>query len=126
MKRLAALVSAALLLLPPASRADETPAPSIGEDPIAMKAIAARLRDEAADVRRLATDEHSQAQKECWRKFLVSRCLEEAAQSHRDEDRKAGSLESRARAIERELKRREIADKDARRAEKEAAQAGKQ
>lgn len=126
MKRLAALMFAALFLLPLASHADEPPAPPIADDPVAMKAIAGRLRDEAVDVRRLATDEHTQAQKECWRKFLVSRCLEEAAQNHRNEDRKAASLESRARAIERELKRREIADKDARRAEKEAAQAGKQ
>jgi hypothetical protein len=126
MKRLAAPILVAMLLAPPASHADDPPPASIADDPVAMKAIAARLRDEAAEVRRLATDEHTQAQKECWRKFLVSRCLEEAAQNHRNEDRKAASLESRSRAIERELKRREIAEKDAQRAEKEAAQAGKQ
>lgn len=110
-----------MFLLPPAARADETPAPSIDEDPIAMKAIAARLRDEAVDVRRLAADEHGRAQRECWKKFLVSRCLEQAAQAQRNENLKAASLESRSRAIERELKRREIAEKDARRAEKDAA-----
>ncbi len=124
MKRLAALMFAAVLLPPPAL-ADEVPPTPIADDPVALKAIAARLREEAVEVRRLAADEHTQAQKECWRKFLVSRCLEEAAQNHRNEDRKAASLESRARAIERDLKRREIAEKDARRAEKEAAQAGK-
>jgi hypothetical protein len=126
MKRLAALVPAALFLLPPAAHADDAAAPSIANDPVAMKAIAARLRDEAADVRRVATDEHARAQKDCWKKFLVSRCLDEAGQTLRNEKLKAASLESRARAIELELKRREIADKDAKRAAKEAVPAGKQ
>jgi hypothetical protein len=126
MKRLAALVPAVLFLMPPAARAEEATAPSIADDPIAMKAIAARLRSEAAEVRRIAADEHARAQTECWKKFLVSRCLDQAGQSYRDEKLKAASLESRSRAIERELKRRELADRDARRAEKDAAQAGQQ
>jgi DNA-directed RNA polymerase alpha subunit len=125
MKRLAALASTALFLLPPTAHADATAAPPIADDPIAMKAIAGRLRQEAADVRRIAADEHAKAQTECWKKFLVSRCLDQAGQALRDEKLKAANLESRARAIERELKRREIAEKDAQRAAKEAAQAGK-
>lgn len=126
MKTLATLASAALFLLPPASRADTAAAPPIADDPVAMKAIAARLRDEAADLRRVAADEHAKAQTGCWKKFLVSRCLDQAGQAFRDEKLKAANLESRARAIERELKRREIAEKDAQRAGKEAAQADKQ
>jgi colicin import membrane protein len=130
MKRLAVLVPAALFLLPPAAHADDPATASISDDPVAMKAVAARLRDEAADIRRVAADNNDRASKECWKTFLVSRCLDKAGQAHRDEKLKATSLESRSRAIERELKRREIAEKDAQRAAKDAAkdaeQAGKQ
>ena len=126
MKRLAALVSALLFLLSPTANADDPAAPSISDDPVAMKAVAARLRGEADDVRRVAAEEHTRAQKECWKTFLVSRCLDQAGQALRDEKLKAAGLESRSRAIERELKRREVADKDAQRAAKDAAQAGKQ
>lgn len=126
MKRLAALVFAALLLPPPAVHADDPAAPPVADDPVAMKAIAARLRDEAADLRRVAAEEHTRAQQECWQKFLVSRCLDQAGQAHRDEKLKAANLESRSRAIERELKRREVAERQAKRAEKDAAQGDKQ
>jgi len=126
MKRLAALVPAALFLLPAASHADDPAAASIADDPVAMKAVAARLRDEAAEIRRIAADNNERANKECWQTFLVSRCLDKAGQAHRDEKLKATSLESRSRAIERELKRREIAEKDAQRAKQDAGQAGKQ
>jgi hypothetical protein len=125
MKRLAALACATLLGLTTA-HADDPAAPSISDDPVAMKAVAARLHEEAIDIRRIATDEHTKAQKECWKKFLVSKCLDESGQNFRNEKLKAASLESHARSIERELKRREIAAKDAQRAEKEAAQTGKQ
>jgi colicin import membrane protein len=125
MKRLAALVPAALFLLPCLSFADQAAAPSISEDPVAMRAVAARLRDEATEVRRLAAEEHTRAQQECWKKFLVSRCLDQAGQAFRDEKLKAANLDSRARAIERELKRREIAEKDAQRAAKDTTPAGK-
>lgn len=91
------------------------------DDPAVLKALAARLTDEARDIRSGAEVEHVRAQNACWKKFLVSRCLEEAAQKYRDEKLKAAQLESRSRAIERELKRREIAEKDARRAAEDAA-----
>jgi hypothetical protein len=126
MKRLAALLPAVLFLLPPASHAADPAIASITDDPVAMKAIAARLHDEATDIRRVATDEHGKAQKECWKKFLVSKCLDEVGQNFRNEKLKAANLESRARGIERELKRREIAERDAQRAAKDAEQAGKQ
>lgn len=126
MKRLAALVAAVLFLLPPTARADDPATPSISDDPVAMRAIAARLRGEADDVRRVAAEEHTRAQQECWKKFLVSRCLDQAGQALRDAKLKAANLESRSRAIERELKRREVAEKDAQRAAQDAAQAGKQ
>jgi colicin import membrane protein len=124
MKRLAAFACATLCGLTTA-HADDPAAPSISDDPVAMKAVAARLHEEAIDIRRVATDEHAKAQTVCWKKFLVSKCLDEAGQNFRNEKLKAASLESRARSIERELKRREVAERDAQRAAKEAAQAGK-
>lgn len=87
-----------------------------------MRAEARRLHDEADQIRTAAEAQHAQAQKDCWHKFLVSRCLEEAAQTLRSEKARAGGLDSRARALERDLKRREIAAKDARRAAAEAAE----
>lgn len=126
MKRLAALVAAVLFLLPPIAHADDPTTPSISDDPVAMRAVAARLRGEADDLRRVAAEEHTRAQQECWKKFLVSRCLDQAGQALRDAKLKAANLEGRSRTIERELKRREVAEKDAQRAAQDAAQAGKQ
>lgn len=124
MKRLAAFSIVALLCLP-AARADEAATTASADDPIALKALAARLKDEAREIRAAAEAAHARAQTECWKKFLVTRCHEQAGQTFRDEKLKADKLANRARAIERELKRREIAEKDARRAEKEAKQAEK-
>ncbi|MBI4995602.1 MAG: hypothetical protein HZC22_01605 [Rhodocyclales bacterium] len=126
MKRPAALVFAALLLPLPAAPADDPAAPPTADDPVAMRAVAARLRDEAADVRRVAAEEHTRAQQECWKTFLVSRCLDQAAQAHRDGKLKAANLESRSRAIERELKRREVVERQTKRAERKAAQGNSQ
>ncbi len=126
MKRLAVLVPAALLMLPLAPHADDTAASPAADDAVTLKAVAARLHDEATDIRRVAEVEYAKAQKECWRKFLVTRCLDDAGQTFRDEKLKAAGIDSRARTMERELKRREVADRDARRARKEAEQAGKQ
>ena len=118
MKRLAALSAIAILCVATA-RADEAATTTSVDDPIAMKALAARLDDEARDIRSAAEIEHAKAQKTCWKQFMVSRCLDQAGQTLRDEKLKAANLESRARAIQRELKRREIAEKDARRAGKQ-------
>ncbi|MDR1999941.1 MAG: hypothetical protein LBP94_00190 [Zoogloeaceae bacterium] len=90
-------------------------------DPDTLKAQAASLREEARDIRAAAEIEHANAQNACWKKFLVSSCLEDAGQAYRDEKLKASRLESRAHAIDRELKRREIAEKDAKRAAEDAA-----
>ena len=125
MKRLAAFSAAAILCVA-AARADEAASTVSADDPIALKALAARLQDEARDIRSAAEVEHAKAQKTCWKQFMVSRCLDGAGQTLRDEKLKAANLESRARAIQRELKRRELADKEAKRAEKDSARSGKQ
>jgi molybdopterin-guanine dinucleotide biosynthesis protein A len=124
MKRLAAF-SIAALLCAAAAGADDAATTTSVDDPVALRALAARLKDEAREIRAAAEAAHSRAQTECWKKFLVTRCHEEAGQTFRDEKLKADKLTNRARAIERELKRREIAEKDAKRAEKEAKQAEK-
>jgi colicin import membrane protein len=122
MKRLAVLIPAALLLLTPALYAEDTEPTPAADDTVTLRADADRLHDEAKEVRTVAETEFAKAQKECWNKFLVSKCLDDAGLTLRREKAKAASLDSRARAIERELKRREVAEKDAKRAEKEAAQ----
>lgn len=119
MKRHLALSLLALYAL--SALAEEQDSTASVDDPVVMKALAARLADEARDIRATAEVEHARAQNACWKKFLVSRCLDEAGQRFRDEKLKAAQLESRSRAIERELKRREIAEKDARRAAEDAA-----
>jgi hypothetical protein len=119
MKRHFALSLLALFAL--TALAEEQDSTASVDDPAVMKALAARLGDEARDIRSAAEVEHARAQNDCWKKFLVSRCLDEAGQRFRDEKLKAAQLESRSRAIERELKRREIAEKDARRSAEDAA-----
>jgi colicin import membrane protein len=123
MKRLAVLVAAALFALPSLVPAEDTAPPPAAGDKAAMQAEARRLHDEADETRNTAETEYAKAQKECWRKFLVSKCLDETGQTYRNEKAKANALDSHARSIERELKRREVAEKEAKRIEKEGAKA---
>lgn len=120
MKRLAVLIPAALLLLAPALYAEDVDPTPAADDTTTLQAEAGRLHDEAKGVRTAAEAEFAKAQKECWHKFLVSKCLDEAGLTLRREKAKAASLDSHARTIERELKRREVAEKDAKRAEEDA------
>ncbi len=120
MKRLAVFIPAALLLLTPALHAEDIEPGAAADDTTTLQAEAGRLHDEAKEVRTAAEAEFALAQKECWHKFLVSKCLDEAGLTLRREKAKASSLDSHARAIERELKRREVAEKDAKRTEEDA------
>jgi colicin import membrane protein len=123
MKRLAVLILAALFALPSLAPAEDAASPPAADDKATLQAEARRLHDEADETRSVAEADYAKAQKECWRKFLVSKCLDETGQAYRNEKAKANSLDSRARAIERELKRRQVAEKDAKRIEKESAKA---
>jgi colicin import membrane protein len=123
MKRLAVLVAAALFALPSLAPAEDIAPPPAADDKATLQAEVRRLHDEADQTRNAAETEKAKAEKECWRKFLVSKCLDETGQAYRNEKAKANALDSHARAIERELKRREVAEKDARRIEKEGAKA---
>jgi colicin import membrane protein len=124
MKRSTALALAALLSLPFAAVAQPAEI-AAADDSASLQEQARQLHEESAAIRHAADDQHVVAQKACWKKFLVTACLDEAGQAFRNERSKANALESRAGGIERELKRRQVAERDAKRAEKDAAQAAK-
>jgi hypothetical protein len=73
------------------------------------------LRDEASALRQAGDAAYETAQKACWQRFLVNSCLDEAKQAHRAEVSRARQLEQEAREIERDVRKREIADKEAQR-----------
>lgn len=73
-----------------------------------LKAEASRLQKEA-DARKTAADEV------CYKKFLVSSCLDEAHKAHIKASREAKRLDLEGGEIERDVKRRDVAVKDAKR-----------
>jgi hypothetical protein len=78
---------------------------------------ARHLREEANAIRQAAEIRHGTAQTTCWDKFLVSACLADAAKSLRDEKSRASALERDAREIERDIRKREFAEREAKRLE---------
>jgi colicin import membrane protein len=90
---------------------------------------ARRLHDEANAIRAEADRRHSAAQAACWEKFLVNSCLADAKDAQRSETVKARELDKQGRDLEREVKRRDIAEHEAKRIEeapaKEAAAAAR-
>jgi colicin import membrane protein len=68
---------------------------------------------------RQAAAERLQEQKsaECFKKFLVNACQKEADHEHMLESREAKRLENQGKALEREVKKEQLNDKDKRRAE---------
>jgi hypothetical protein len=121
MKHIATSTLAVLLLLSPALRAEDTEPQPGANDATTLRAEAQRLHEESLAIRRVADEQRIAGEKSCWKKFLVQACLDEVGQTFRNERSKANALESRARGIERELKRRDVAERDAKQAAKEAA-----
>lgn len=80
-----------------------------------LQADADRLRSEA-DVR------YREASRSCHNRFLVNSCLEEAKVTHVHDMQAARRLDLEGKEIEREVKRREIAAKEAQRPLHEAEQ----
>lgn len=120
MKHTAALLAAALLGLPSASQAaNDEPPPAI-QDKAARQAEARRLHEQADGIRRDAEARHTEQEKTCWQKILVTSCMDEAMRALREEKARARELDRQAREIERDLRRREVAERQARRAETEA------
>jgi hypothetical protein len=73
------------------------------------------IRDQAAAIRAEADRRHAEAQTACWQKVLVSACLDNAGYARRAENDRARGLEREAREIERQAKKQELAERDARR-----------
>lgn len=95
--------------------------PAVGREE--RLAEAQRLHQEAAGIRTEAERRHGIAQQDCWDKVLVSGCQEDARKAMRLELERARGLERQAREIEREVKRQEIAERDAKRLEEAPARA---
>ncbi|MBU1236308.1 MAG: hypothetical protein KJ634_09895 [Gammaproteobacteria bacterium] len=121
MKRIATL--AILLALASFAYAEDPEPPLTDLDETTLQERARALHRQADELRQAGETEFTAAQKSCWERFLVSSCLDAAAQAQRDRKLAAARLDSQARAMERELKRREIAAKDAKRAKEKAAPA---
>ncbi len=93
----------------------------IAEQKPALLEKAGQWRNEATEIRSAAEARHAETQKICWQRFLVSSCLDAAAKALRDEKTRAHAKEKAAREIEIGIRKREIAEKDAKR---QAEQAG--
>ncbi len=110
------LVPSVLLLaflLPAAALAADAPPPA---DPAADLARAGRMRDEAGALREVAEARFVDEEIECYKRFLVNRCLDQARARHLADIRKARQLDLQAGRIE-------LADKNRRYAERKTEEA---
>jgi len=83
-------------------------------DPLAR---AKALRDQSATLRNEAEGRHAAARQECQQRFLVNACLADAADRLRQETARARELERQSRELERDFRKREFAEREARRLE---------
>lgn len=112
---------------PPADPATAAGWDALGEQARQMQAQAARLRTESQQA-------HAAAERDCWKKFLVSDCLDDAKAALRTARQEARRLEVEAGRIERRItehERRErvarkLADKQAEITQRRADSAGGQ
>jgi hypothetical protein len=126
MKRSFFWLSMLLLALP--LQAEETPAgaspsaePQSAAEWNALRAQGQQMQARAVQLRTDAQQAHAAAERDCWKKFLVSACLEDARQAQRDAQREAKRLEVEAGRIERRITEHERRERVARKqAEREA------
>jgi colicin import membrane protein len=87
------------------------------------------LKEQANAMHEAARNRYKEEEAACWKKYLVSSCIDDAKQQHRQESRKANELEHQAREIERDVRKRDFAQREAKRIEdaprKEAEAAAK-
>ena len=93
--------------------------PAPASDWASRLARADALIAEAKGKQSVADAEFSAADRTCYQKFLVNRCRDEAHKAHVVATREARRLENEGRAIEREVKREQLAEKDRERAASE-------
>lgn len=75
------------------------------------------LKEQGAAIHEAARNRYKEQESACWKKFLVSDCIDDAKIAHKEEARKANELERQAREIERDVRKREFAMREARRIE---------
>lgn len=104
-------------------------APRDAEEREEMLQRAEQLRASAAERRQAAEEVHNAAQTTCWKKFLVSSCLEDARTAYRKEISQAKHDERQAQTLQRNVRRYDAAEhirqRDAENAKREADNARK-
>ena len=96
--------------------AQEAP-PFAGEGREQLEERARSLQEQGKEMRKEADLRLEEETRACWKKFLVTRCMDQAKQVKYERFDEARKLEQEARNIERELRRREAAARAARWAE---------
>lgn len=122
MKRLIGLLW--LLALPAFAQEAAGTAAAPAEDWEKLGAQVREMREQARQMRDAAQQTHAAAQQACWKKFLVSACLEDAKMAMREKEREAKALEIEAGHIERRIRLHEQEEKTARRDEELRARQG--
>lgn len=84
------------------------------------------LKAEASEMQKAADAKLKATNEACYKKFLVSSCLSDAGKEHKKSTRDAKRKDLEGSEIERDVKRREVAVKDARRANDAPAKASEQ
>jgi hypothetical protein len=113
-----------LAVLPALAQEAGGTAPAPAEDWERLATQAREMRDQARQIHEAAQQTYAAAQQICWKKFLVSACLEEAKMAMRDKEREAKTLEIEAGRIERRIRLHEQQEKAARRDEDLRARQG--
>ena len=105
-----------LLLLSSTLRA-QTPAPGAGAAPAGPQTLeqASAQRERAKALRKSAEDRYTVEQDACYRKILVSSCLEDAKNRYTQSVIEARNVDIPAREFQREARRAEVDAKEAKR-----------
>ncbi|MFZ5511667.1 MAG: hypothetical protein ACOZCP_16605, partial [Pseudomonadota bacterium] len=92
-----------------AARAQEAPPPPLAspEQKQAHLARAADLKAQAQQLRARADERLAASETECWKKFLVSACMDRARRDHNEARIQASRLEVEAKRLEREVRNQE-------------------
>lgn len=112
----ASLIAGLFLALGTARAADEPgPTPERRADWDQRLEQAKSLQKQAVEQKALAKAAYEARQKECYKKFRVYACQEEARREYVEAAAKARRVENEGKTRERQVKKEELADKDARR-----------
>jgi lipopolysaccharide export LptBFGC system permease protein LptF len=104
----------ALFSVPVLAQVDSRPMPEAERQQKLERARS--LNAEASSMKKEADARQKAANEVCYKKFLVSSCLEDAAKTHTQSVREAKRKELEAGELERDVKRRDMAVKDTKKA----------